>query len=125
MRKVLITGGAGFIGSHLADHLRDNNYHITILDNLSPKVHYGDWPKYLDSNYKLIYGDITNREDLKGALKGIDIVFHLAAEMDLNPDYYNSITDVIEENFQTALKYVDYEQRIVDYITKTFKENGL
>ena len=44
---------------------------------------------------------------------------------DLNPDYYNSITDVIEENFQTALKYVDYEQRIVDYITKVFKENNI
>jgi len=44
---------------------------------------------------------------------------------DLSPDYYNSIQDVIEENFQLALKYVDYEQRIVDYITKVFKENNI
>lgn len=102
MRKVLITGGAGFIGSHLADHLRDNKYHITILDNLSPKVHFGVWPKYLDANYKLIYGDVTNREDLKAALKGIDVVFHLAAEMDLNPDYYRFINNNVGS---TALLY--------------------
>jgi hypothetical protein len=43
---------------------------------------------------------------------------------DLNPILYDSMSDVIEENFQTALKYVDYEQRIVDYITKVFTENN-
>ena len=44
---------------------------------------------------------------------------------DLNPQLYDSMSDIIEENFQSALKYVDYEQRIVDYITKVFKENNI
>ena len=51
-----------------------------------------------------------------------DIIYQVN---DLNPQLYNSMSDVIEENFQTALKYVDYEQRIVDYITKVFKENNI
>ena len=56
-------------------------------------------------------------------VENVDDIVHQVN--DLNPDYYNSITDVIEENFQTALKYIDYEQRIVDYITKVFIENGI
>jgi short subunit dehydrogenase-like uncharacterized protein len=51
-----------------------------------------------------------------------DIIYQVN---DLNPILYDSMSDVIEENFQTALKYVDYEQRIVDYITKVFKENNI
>ena len=51
-----------------------------------------------------------------------DIIYQVN---DLNPTLYNSMSDTIEENFQLALKYVDYEQRIVDYITKVFKENNI
>ena len=88
MKNVLITGGAGFIGSHLADNLfGTGKYKIRIIDNLSEKTHYGDWPNYLNENYELFYGDVSNYDDLKKALKDIDIVFHLAAELDLNPQY--------------------------------------
>tara|TARA_X000000950_G_scaffold14462_1_gene15633 strand:- start:8864 stop:9964 length:1101 start_codon:yes stop_codon:yes gene_type:complete len=88
MKNVLITGGAGFIGSHLADNLfKTGNYNITILDNLSKKTHSSDWPKYLNKNYKLILGDVTDKKILLKALKSINIVFHLAAELDLVPDY--------------------------------------
>ena len=88
MKNVLITGGAGFIGSHLADNLfKSGKYKITILDNLSEKTHSGSWPLYLNKNFKLIYGDVTDREALTTALESIDIVFHLAAELDLNPEY--------------------------------------
>lgn len=102
MKKVLITGGAGFIGSHLADHLSQDGYEITILDNLSEKVHYGKWPDYLNKDYTLIHGDVTNKEDLKNSLKNVDIVFHLAAEMDLNPDYQRFINTNVGS---TALIY--------------------
>jgi dTDP-L-rhamnose 4-epimerase len=88
MKNILITGGAGFIGSHLADNLfKSGKYKITILDNLSEKTHSGSWPLYLNKNFKLIYGDVTDRKALTTALESIDIVFHLAAELDLNPEY--------------------------------------
>jgi dTDP-L-rhamnose 4-epimerase len=84
---VLITGGAGFIGSHTADELFSRGYSIKILDNLDPKSHYGKWPEYLKPEYEKILGDVRIREDLEKALKGVDFVIHLAAQMDLTTDF--------------------------------------
>lgn len=86
--KVLITGGAGFIGSHTADILIKGGYDVIIYDNLHHKTHNGKWPNYLNpSIYKKILGDVTDENKLLYALKQSDIVIHLAAEMDLNPDF--------------------------------------
>lgn len=85
--KVLITGGAGFIGSHTADELLKKGYQVRILDNLSPKTHFGNWPDYLNPEFEKIKGDVRSREDLLRALDGVDSVIHLAAIMDLMPDY--------------------------------------
>lgn len=85
--KVLITGGAGFIGSHTADELLKRGYQIRILDNLSPKTHFGKWPDYLNPAFEKIKGDVRDRKTLEKALEGIDYVIHLAAIMDLMPDY--------------------------------------
>jgi dTDP-L-rhamnose 4-epimerase len=87
MDKVLITGGAGFIGSHTADLLSKNGYKVRILDNLSPLTHFGKWPAYLDSRIEKIKGDVRSKKDLLGALKGVDYVIHLAAFMDLLPQF--------------------------------------
>ena len=87
--KVLITGGAGFIGSHTADLLIKNNYKVVLYDNLNIKTHNGKWPKYVNPEAELIFGNITDEEHLKNALKGIAYIIHLAAEMDLNPDFKN------------------------------------
>lgn len=86
-KKVLIIGGAGFIGSHTADKLYKRDYQIRILDNLSSKTHYGDWPGYLNSAFEKIKGDVRCREDLLAALQGVDYVIHLAAQMDLMPQF--------------------------------------
>lgn len=86
-RKVLIIGGAGFIGSHTADELFKRGYEIRILDNLSPKTHFGVWPEYLNANYEKIEGDVRNIAALEKALEGVSYVVHLAAIMDLMPDY--------------------------------------
>ena len=71
--KVLITGGAGFIGSNLALRLIDKGYKITVLDNLSPQIHGEDQNSSLYNSIKdkvtFIQGDVRNREDWKKALK--------------------------------------------------------
>jgi len=104
-KNILITGGAGFIGSHLADELLNSDYSVTILDNLSPQVH-GDIsipPSYLDSHIQFIYGDIRNPEHIEKALKGIDAVFHFASAVGVGQSMYEirNYTDV--NNIGTAV----------------------
>lgn len=85
---VLITGGAGFIGSHTADLLASKGYRIRILDNLEPPVHTGEWPSYVQNKgYDLIKGDVRDKKALLHALQGVDYVLHLAAYQDQMPDY--------------------------------------
>jgi dTDP-L-rhamnose 4-epimerase len=84
---VLISGGAGFIGSHTADLLLKKGYRVRILDNLSSKTHNGHWPKYLDERVEKVKGDVRNKKDWERALKGVDYVIHLAAWMDLMPEF--------------------------------------
>jgi len=87
MVKVLVTGGAGFIGSHTADLLLKKGYHVRILDNLSPITHFGEWPDYLDRRIEKIKGDVRVKKDLYRALNDVDYVVHLAACMDLLPQF--------------------------------------
>ncbi|MGR6503004.1 NAD-dependent epimerase/dehydratase family protein [Shewanella sp. Koi 1] len=93
MKNILITGGAGFIGSKLALKLIEQDNNITILDNLSPQIH-GDNP-YLSPLYcsikdkvKFIHGTVESREDWLTALEGIDTVVHLAAETGTGQSMY-------------------------------------
>lgn len=84
---VLVTGGAGFIGSHVIDLLLKKGYFVRVLDNLSPKTHSDKWPKYLDERVEKIKGDVRNKKDWETALKNVSYVIHLAAYMDLMPDF--------------------------------------
>ena len=83
---VLITGGAGFIGSHTAEELLRAGYQVRLLDNLTPPVHTGEWPDWLPDCEKM-RGDVRNREDWAKALRGVDYVIHLAAHQDLLPNF--------------------------------------
>ena len=87
--RVLITGGAGFIGSHLADELLQAGYAVRALDVLVEQVH-GDSqrPDYLDSEIELIPGDIRTPEVVRGALEGVDAVVHLAARVGVGQSMY-------------------------------------
>jgi dTDP-L-rhamnose 4-epimerase len=87
--RILITGGAGFIGSHLADELLRAGYAVRALDVLVEQVH-GDSqrPDYLDSEIELIPGDIRNPEVVRGALEGVDAVVHLAARVGVGQSMY-------------------------------------
>lgn len=94
MKHVLITGGAGFIGSNVALKLVAQGVKVTVLDNLSPQIH-GDNPDVTSPLYnsikdKVIFikGSVTSREDWRKALKGVDAVLHLAAETGTGQSMY-------------------------------------
>jgi dTDP-L-rhamnose 4-epimerase len=85
--RVLVTGGAGFIGSHLVDRFLQDGFQVRILDNLDPKVHPHGKPSYLPKNVEFIEGDLTDRDTLLMALKGADIISHQGAYQDYMPDF--------------------------------------
>ncbi len=82
-----MTGGAGFIGSHTVDALLANGYDVRVLDNLQPRVHGAGKPQYLSSDVEFLRGDVRNRDDLRRALAGTDVVFHFAAYQDYFTDF--------------------------------------
>ncbi|MGD0972325.1 MAG: NAD-dependent epimerase/dehydratase family protein [Desulfobaccales bacterium] len=89
--KVLVTGGAGFIGSHTVDLLLQKGYEVRILDSLQPRVHPRGLPDYVPPEVEFIKGDVANRDDLARAMAGVDYVFHLAAYQDYLPDFSSFI----------------------------------
>jgi dTDP-L-rhamnose 4-epimerase len=86
---VLITGGAGFIGSHLADRLLVAGNTVRALDNLDPQVHGPEGrPAYLDADVELVVGDVRDRDAVRRALDGIDTVVHFAAAVGVGQSMY-------------------------------------
>lgn len=77
--RVLVTGGAGLIGSHLADELVRLGCQVTVLDNLDPQTHPNGKPDWIHPKTRFLHGDVRRYADLKTALKGCDFVFHQAA----------------------------------------------
>ena len=90
--KVLITGGAGFIGSHTADRLLKEGYEVRVLDSLQKPIH-NDIPDYLDERIEFMAGSATDVRALTEALQGVDYVYHLAAFQDYLP-YFSKFVDV-------------------------------
>ncbi|MBC8399397.1 MAG: NAD-dependent epimerase/dehydratase family protein [Flavobacteriales bacterium] len=92
MKNILITGGAGFIGSNLTVKLVSKGYNITILDNLSKQIHAENQDSALYNSIKdkatFILGDVCNKSDWEKALKGQDAVIHLAAETGTGQSMY-------------------------------------
>lgn len=87
--RALVTGGAGFIGSHTAELLLRSGYDVRLMDNLTPPIHASadDWPEWLPKEAERFLGDVRNRDDWRKALQGVDYVFHLAAYQDLLPNF--------------------------------------
>src|SRR5438309_12130470 len=85
--RVLVTGGAGFIGGQLVYRFLAEGYRVRVLDSLDPKIHPNGKPASLPARAEFIQGDVTDRQTLLSALEDVDIVSHQAAYQDYMPDF--------------------------------------
>jgi dTDP-L-rhamnose 4-epimerase len=104
MTRVLITGGAGFIGSHVADLLLTKGYTVRLLDNLSPQVHPDSArPSYLSAEAELVEGDVRDSAAVERALVGVDAVLHLAAAVGVGQSMYEIVSYTQTNEVGTAV----------------------
>jgi len=125
--KVLITGGAGFIGSYTTDLLLSKGYDVKILDNLEPQVHSNKKPTYLDESTEFVFGDVKDKNIWKNALSDVDAVIHLAAMVGVGqsmyqPTRYLSVNTIGTANmFEILLKNVQLRKQIKKIIVASSK----
>ncbi|MBI1969742.1 SDR family NAD(P)-dependent oxidoreductase [Candidatus Woesearchaeota archaeon] len=104
--SILVTGGAGFIGSFVVDRLIEEGHRVKILDNLEPQVHQSKIPQYLNRKAEFLKGDVLRDADLKKALEDIEVVFHLAARVGIGQSMYQ-IKEYVETNTFGTAKLLD------------------
>ncbi|HEX3153328.1 MAG TPA: NAD-dependent epimerase/dehydratase family protein [Candidatus Angelobacter sp.] len=102
-KNVLVTGGCGFVGSHLVDALLANGHNVRVLDNLDPQVHGNKVPDYLHPDAELVRGNIQDSAAVAKALRGIDVVFHLAAVVGVGQSMYEISRYVETNTYGTAV----------------------
>ncbi|HEY2614785.1 MAG TPA: NAD-dependent epimerase/dehydratase family protein, partial [Chthoniobacterales bacterium] len=136
MKRALVTGGAGLIGSHVADLLRREGWTVRILDNLEPQTHRHGKPAWISSETEFIQGDLRDRETMASALRGIDVVFHQAAYGGYMPEiakyvHVNSFGTaqmlelIREENFPVKKIVVASSQAVYSEGAATCPKHGL
>jgi len=86
--RILVTGGAGFIGSHLVDALVREGHTVRVLDNFEPQVHQDHRPDYLNAQAEYLEGDVRDREVVRRALQGVEILFHQASVVGVGQSMY-------------------------------------
>lgn len=101
--NILVTGGAGFIGSHLTDALIARGHRVRVLDLLVPQVHSNGAPQYLPKDAEFIHGDVCDPEIVERSLDGIDAVFHEAAEVGVGQSMYEIDRYVKANDMGTAV----------------------
>lgn len=100
--NILVTGGAGFIGSHLVDALIERGHRVRILDSLVEQVHGGKIPEHLNENAEFIKADVCDAEAVSKALDGIDVIYHEAAEVGVGQSMYEIVRYVKANDLGTA-----------------------
>lgn len=105
MKRVLITGGAGFVGSHLANELLSFGHTVRVLDNLCPQVHGAERkrPAYLNPDVELMVGDVRDPAAVQTALRGMDAVYHFAARVGVGQSMYDIAEYTSVNNVGTAV----------------------
>ena len=108
-KKVLITGGAGFIGSNLALKLIEKGYKVRVMDNLSEQIHgtNSDLLNTIIDKVEFMRGDVRNREDWEKALEGQEVVVHLAAETGTGQSMYE-VQKYVNVNINGTAIFLDY-----------------
>lgn len=101
--NILVTGGAGFIGSHLVDALVERGHRVRILDSLVEQVHGPSVPSHLNPQAEFIQGDVCDAEAVANALDGIDVVYHQAAEVGVGQSMYEIVRYVKANDLGTAV----------------------
>ena len=100
--KILVTGGMGFLGSHLVDALVKQNHEVISFDNLEYQVHRGKSPKYINKGARYIIGDVRNKNRLREAVKNAEIVFHQAAMVGVGQSMYEISKYIQSNSYGTA-----------------------
>src|SRR5690349_568808 len=104
-QRILITGGAGFIGSQVAAELLEKGYSVRVLDILAPQVHGPERkrPAYLDREVELTVGDVRDPAMVRRALKGVDAVYHFVANVGVGQSMYEIADYTSVNNLGTAV----------------------
>ncbi len=105
MERLLVTGGAGFVGSHVVDELVDHGYNVTVLDNLDGQVHDGE-PEYLNEDAEYVWGDIRDREQVADLLRSVDAVSHQASKVGVGQSMYE-IEEYVDVNMNGTAVMLD------------------
>jgi dTDP-L-rhamnose 4-epimerase len=103
MENILVTGGAGFIGSHLVDALVERGHRVKILDALVEQVHGATGPQYLNPQAEFLQGDVCDADLVSRALEGVDVVYHEAAEVGVGQSMYEIARYVRANDLGTAV----------------------
>ena len=101
--NILVTGGAGFIGSHLVDALVNHGHRVRILDSLVDQVHGSGDPQYLNPKAEFLRGDVCDAQIVNRALEAIDVVYHKAAEVGVGQSMYEISRYVRANDLGTAV----------------------
>jgi dTDP-L-rhamnose 4-epimerase len=117
-KRILITGGAGFIGSHLADELLAGGYDVRALDSLDPQVHGTacERPDYLNPEVELAVGDVRDPSAVRRALRGVDAVYHFAAAVGVGQSMYEVARYTEVNNVGTAVLLEALAERPVEQL---------
>jgi dTDP-L-rhamnose 4-epimerase len=101
-KRILVTGGAGFVGSHTVDALLAAGYQVRVFDNLTSQVHQGGQFSHISPDAEFVLGDMRNKTQVDKAVDGMDVIFHLAAAVGVGQSMYQIADYTATNNLGTA-----------------------